>query len=89
MSKHRRRSGRCRDGPLTGMSHPQRSRDDGTKVATYLEDQLRFDLVGQDLCDRLVKGRDDFHGRLRLKATRVNEVIERVNERHADAGRCQ
>lgn len=72
---------------LTGMSHPERSRDEGTKLAAHLEDQLRFDFVGQDLCDRLVEGRDDFHGRLRLKAARVNEVIERVDERHADAGR--
>ena len=51
----------------------------------YLEVHARLDLVCQHLGNRLVKGSDDFHGSLRLDAPGVDQVVEGVNEGHADA----
>ena len=58
----------------------------GTSLRSwYLEIHARLDFVGQDFCDGLIEGGDDFHGGLGLNAARVDEVVERVDEGHADA----
>ena len=54
-------------------------------LSQYLEIHARLDFVGQHFCDGLIEGGDNFHGGLGLNATRVDEVVERVDEGHADA----
>lgn len=51
----------------------------------YLEVQARFDLVRQDFRDTFIKIGNDFHGKLRLYAALVDQIIERIDEREADA----
>lgn len=53
--------------------------------ALYLEVQARLHLASQYFGDGPVKAGDDFHRELRLHAAVVDEAIEGVDERQADA----
>lgn len=69
----------CEISPIlaTDPTTPKKKRISGRR---YLEAHARLDLVGQHLGDGLVEGGDDFHGSLGFDATRVNQLVEGVNE---------
>ena len=52
----------------------------------YPEIQPSSDFISQHFCDDTVKGGEDLHRKLRLDAALIDQVIESIGERQADAG---
>ena len=55
----------------------------------YLELHTNLYFLLEHLSDDSIKGSDNLHSELRFDSLLVNEVIEGIDERQSDAGRCR
>ena len=56
-------------------------------ILSYLEVQTGLDLLSEDVRNGFIEAADDLHGELRLDAPFLDHVIQRIDERQADAVR--